>query len=55
MIKSVLEAAGKKVGMIGTNGIYSWAVIRRPPTPPLRATSCKRPSASFWTQAAMWP
>ena len=22
MIKSVLEAAGKKVGMIGTNGIY---------------------------------
>ena len=22
MIKSVLEAAGRKVGMIGTNGIY---------------------------------
>ena len=52
MIKSVLEAAGRKVGMIGTNGIYYMAATRKLPTPPPKATSCKRPSASFWMQAA---
>ncbi len=52
MIKSVLEAAGRKVGMIGTNGIYYMGATRTPPTPPRKATSCKRPSGSFWMPAA---
>ena len=52
MIKSVLEAAGRKVGMIGTNGIYYMAATRKLPTPPRKVTSCKRPSGSFWMQAA---
>ena len=52
MIKSVLEAAGRKVGMIGTNGIYYMAATRKLPTPPPKATSCKRPFGNFWMQAA---
>lgn len=42
MIKSVLEAAGRKVGMIGTNGIYYMGRHKETsPTPLPKATNCK--------------
>ncbi len=47
MIKSVLEAAGRKVGMIGTNGIYYMGRHKDTANTTRKATSCKRPSGSF--------
>lgn len=52
MIKSVLEAAGRKVGMIGTNGIYFLGHHQETANTTPKATSCRRRSGSFWTPAA---
>ena len=52
MIKSVLEAAGRKVGMIGTNGIYYMGRHKDTAnTTPGKLRAAKRPSGNFWMPA----
>ena len=51
MIRSVLEAAGRKTGIIGTNGVAYMQVSRELPNTTRRATSCRRCSARCWTRA----
>lgn len=53
MIKAVLEAAGHKVGMVGTNGVYypGHHYDLNNTTP--RAMSCKRSCASWRMPGAM--
>ena len=42
--------------MIGTNGIYFMGRHQETAnTTPRELRAAKEPSASFWTQAAMWP
>ena len=52
MIRSVLEAAGRHVGMIGTNGVYYQGRHEDTANTTPRATSCRRSSAPLWTPGA---
>lgn len=52
MIKSVLEAAGRKVGMIGTNGIYFLGHHQETANTTPESYELQKTFREFWTPAA---